>query len=896
MKSPIDSDKTPRRQPFAGDGNGATHEDGVDHVPLATQTIRLDALAALAGRMSDGVCLLSADGHIQFANTALRAMLGRSKAELLGARLDEFRQDMPEVPDTGQDVGGADHAQWVINERVTVCQWRRGDGGVFAARCAMEPLAIEGEPSVSVLLMTPVAYPESGEKRGKEARQAEQAERVAARRWVEVIEAIADVTLSPLSPNDMIEAMLNRILPALDLENAAVLLLNDAGDALETRVIAGVGREFVSMIRVPLDGKVVSGVIHSREPLVVNGAGELMRESGLFPEPLLASMSVRSMLLTPLIVEDQVTGLLYLGARELDHFTIDDVRLARVAGSRVALAVEGARAHEAEALAREEVTRSQRRLVLLAEAIEALVGPLDPGEIARRLVSFIAPAFVSACALYLVEDDGVIRRTAMSGPDATVAGPGEPDAETARALARLPLEIENFEAIQVSEQAGDHPASADDMGASRRVLVEAHGHPQGALYLIEGMGRRIAQEDLTLIHGLARRAAVGMEIARLYAELEQALKRVSESAIQLDTIFDSTDAGIYVTDASGHFTRINTYGSRMLGLSDQGSLPARNRMRALFELRDDRGNSIPPEEEPIYIARVRNMPVERRVIIHHFDTGDDIPALARCTPMRDGRGQVIGAVGVLMDITGIHELERQKDEFLGIVSHELKTPLTTLKILSQMLARRMHASNEPRAQEQAERMTTAIVRMERLINDLLDVSRIQEGRLAMTLTVCDLGAICRDAVREQEITSQRPIHLSLPDSESLPVHADIERLRQVVVNLLSNALKYSPANMPVSLRVREVGGKYLVSVEDHGPGLPLNEQRRLFQRFYRAPSVHVQSGSGVGLGLGLFISREIVLNHGGDIWVESEPGHGCVFTFSVPRAGNDARDAEGQDG
>ena len=90
--------------------------------------------------------------------------------------------------------------------------------------------------------------------------------------------------------------------------------------------------------------------------------------------------------------------------------------------------------------------------------------------------------------------------------------------------------------------------------------------------------------------------------------------------------------------------------------------------------------------------------------------------------------------------------------------------------------------------------------------------------------------------------------------------------------------------MPVSLSVREAGDQYLVSVRDHGPGLPPDERRRLFHRFYRAPGVQVQSGSGVGLGLGLFISREIVRNHGGDIWVESEVGHGSVFTFSIPRA------------
>ncbi len=889
MKSPINFSRTPYRKPHTGGAGGANaHENSASFAPftpLASQMISFDTLATLASRMSDGVCFLTADGRIRYANPALRELLGRSEAELLGKRIDEFRQVMYDAPD------GVNHEPSMVSEHVKICQWRRGDGDVFEARCAVEPLVGGSEQGGSLLLMTPITRSaQSGEQNtelDESERLARQAERAAAGRWIEVIEAVTDVTLTRLPINDLIEAMLNRIRLALDLENAGVFLINAEGDALEAHAVAGAGREFASDVRVPLEADLLQGAMSSHEPVIVNEAGELLRESGLFPEPLLASMTIHSMLLTPLIVEGQVIGLLYLGAREPDHFTVDDIRLARVAGARAALAVEGARA-------REEVARGQRRLVTLAEASGMLVGPLNHTAIATLLVSLVAPAFVDACALYLVEEDGAIRQAAVS--ELAVESEGEISepvlAAVAHTLQRLPQELESLD--PPLETLGQGKAPARLGSAITRIAVETHGHPVGALYLIEGIKGRLALEDLTLIKELAGRAAVGMEIARLYADLEQALRRVSESAIQLDTIFDSTDASIYVTDATGRFMRINTYGAHMLGIRDPSVISAWNQPHAASELRDERGNYIPPEESPIHIARTRNIAIERRVTIHRFDTGEDVPALARCTPMRDGRGQVIGAVGVLMDITGINEIERQKDEFLGIVSHELKTPLTTLKILSQMLTRRMRASDEPRALEQAERMTTAIVRMERLINDLLDVSRIQEGKLTLTMAVSDLGAICRDAASEQEIVSQRPIHLLLPDRESLPVHADTERLRQVVVNLLSNALKYSPANMPVSLRVREANEQYLISVEDHGPGLPLEERRRLFQRFYRAPSVQVQSGSGVGLGLGLFISREIVRNHGGEIWVESEPGHGSVFTFSIPRAGHG--DSPGSDG
>jgi PAS domain S-box-containing protein len=879
MRSETESLHPARRQRRDG---GAGAAPGLrayaEHAPAPSQMVSLDALAALTSRVSDGVCALTAEGRIWYANPALRALLGRSKAELLGQRIEDFRCDPGEI-----------RGPWTAGARVRESQWRRADGGVFVARYTLEPLAAAGEPGGAILLITPTALPDVGAERAEDAE-----ERAAAGRWVEVIEAVADVTLTHLPARDLMEALLNRVRPALGLENAAFFLLNDAGDQMEPTVIAGAGREFIKDIHVPLTGPLISGLMRTRQPVVVNGAGARMRGTGAFPARLLDIMRVHSMLLTPLVVEDQVIGMLYLGAPDLDHFTLDDIRLARVASARVALAVEGARSREAEARAREEALRGQRRLVMLSEASAALVGPLDHTLIATRLVSLIAPAYTDACALYLVDEDGWVDRVAVHGPEAPgdEGLPAPTYAAVVRALERLPQKMES---LDLPSGAGESQPGLRKSGAARietaavtRVLVESHGHALGALFLIEGAGRQLAPDDLRLVQGLALRAAVGMEIARLYAELEETLRRVSESAMQLDTIFDATDACLYFTNTYGEFQRINAYGARMLGLSEAETAPSSSQLHAAFELRDERGAPIPPDETPLAETLAGVTTVERRVTVHRLNTNDDIPALARCAPLRDGRGQMTGVVGVMMDITGIHEIERQRDAFLGIVSHELKTPMTTLKILSQMLAKRMRKSDEPRAQEQAEGMSNAIKRIERLVTDLLDISMIQDGKLAMSFTVCDLGSICRDAAREQGLVSERVIHLELPDRESLPIHADVDRLWQVVVNLLSNALKYSPANTPVTLRVREAGEMYHVSVEDRGLGVPPQERRRVFQRFYRSPGVRVQSGSGVGLGLGLYISREIVRAHGGDIWVESRPGQGSVFTFSIPRASHTA--------
>ena len=242
-----------------------------EYIPLTSQMIGPDSLAALASRMSDGVCLLTADGRIWYANPALRALLGRSEAELLGKRIDEFRQitATPPTLDSARNADGVSHGLWAPSERVNMCQWRRSDGGVFEARCALEPLAGGSEPGGSILLMTPLARPEDAAR----DRQAREAERAAAGRWVEVIEAITDVTLMRLPANDLIEAMLNRIRPALDLENVGVFLVNGEGDALEMVAGAGAGREFASAVRVPLDTDVLQGALGSREPVVSERGG-----------------------------------------------------------------------------------------------------------------------------------------------------------------------------------------------------------------------------------------------------------------------------------------------------------------------------------------------------------------------------------------------------------------------------------------------------------------------------------------------------------------------------------------------------------------------------------------------------------------------------------------------
>ncbi|MEO7075942.1 MAG: ATP-binding protein [Ktedonobacterales bacterium] len=263
------------------------------------------------------------------------------------------------------------------------------------------------------------------------------------------------------------------------------------------------------------------------------------------------------------------------------------------------------------------------------------------------------------------------------------------------------------------------------------------------------------------------------------------------------------------------------------------------------------------------------------------------------------------------------EANRRMDEFLGIASHELRTPLTSVKANVQLVRRRIklvangqaqvaapatqEMANKLRAAEELlERSDRQVDRLARLVNDLLDVSRIQSGRLEMRPEPCDLVAQITDAVQEQrQGWPDRVIALNLAEN-SVPVCADADRIGQVITNLLTNALKYSAEDQPVAVTLSiegELSDLARVAVRDCGPGLPETEQAHIWERFHRVPGIEQQSGSGVGLGLGLYISRTIIERHGGHIGVESAPGQGSTFwfTLSIQGACDEIADTEGDD-
>lgn len=247
-------------------------------------------------------------------------------------------------------------------------------------------------------------------------------------------------------------------------------------------------------------------------------------------------------------------------------------------------------------------------------------------------------------------------------------------------------------------------------------------------------------------------------------------------------------------------------------------------------------------------------------------------------PLRDAEGKVFGVLHAAIDVTRQVQLQHQKDEFLGIASHELKTPVTSIKAYAQVLEKMIRAEGDEKKAGMVRKMDLQLNRLTGLIGDLLDVTKIQAGKITFNAVAFDFDQLIYDMVEEmQHTTSQHDLNATL--NSKITVIADRERIGQVVTNFLSNAIKYSVDADSIIVKSYRMGDEVILSVQDYGIGISENLQKFVFDQFYRVSGN--QQHTYPGLGLGLYISAEIIKNEGGRIWVESTEGSGSTFYFAL---------------
>jgi two-component system phosphate regulon sensor histidine kinase PhoR len=263
-------------------------------------------------------------------------------------------------------------------------------------------------------------------------------------------------------------------------------------------------------------------------------------------------------------------------------------------------------------------------------------------------------------------------------------------------------------------------------------------------------------------------------------------------------------------------------------------------------------------------------------------------------PVRGGDGQslvvrarrspVRGIWVVIEDVTELRRLQQIRAEFIDNLSHELRTPLTTVSLLAETLQREGQQASDvipARMRERIDKIQEETGHIAQMVNELLDLSRIESGGAVVHLDPVDLGALAASSTERLRLFAERQgVELAVEIADDLPrVRGDEARLGQVFLNLLHNAVKFSPNGGRVTISVTDAGDELVASVRDQGVGIPRTAIPRIFERFYKVDRARVRGG---GTGLGLSIARHVVDQHGGRIWVESEEGRGSTFSFALP--------------
>ena len=331
--------------------------------------------------------------------------------------------------------------------------------------------------------------------------------------------------------------------------------------------------------------------------------------------------------------------------------------------------------------------------------------------------------------------------------------------------------------------------------------------------------------------------------------------------------------------ADGGITRLNATARALLGYGP--ALEGESLAALARRLRVERADGSPCPAAELPAARALLGEVVRGVMLaFHPPAGDPVWVAVSAGPILAADGALRGAVATLTDITPLRRLQEQRDDFVHMVSHDLRSPLTGVLLQAELLGRRAAERGDGPSSQGLQSIIRNAHQMAAMIGDLVDSTRLESGQLPLELAPLALGPFLSEVMRHLGGADVARIRVAAP-AELPAARGDGRQLERVVTNLITNAVKYSPPGSPIVVTAEAVSGELRVSIADAGPGIPAEDQPHLFARYYRAR----QTTRTEGLGLGLYITRLLVEAHGGRIWVESAPGRGSTFRFTLPTAG-----------
>jgi signal transduction histidine kinase len=487
------------------------------------------------------------------------------------------------------------------------------------------------------------------------------------------------------------------------------------------------------------------------------------------------------------------------------------------------------------------------------------------------------PRLADWCSVDMLAEDGSIQRLATThvDPDKVRRGwelteryPTDPADDNGVPLVLRsgePQLMTEIPQVLLDEAVAENPELKeilDELGLRSMMIVpiSARGRTLGAIsFFWAESGKNYSEADLDLAADLARRAGIAVDNAQLY--------RAAEERSQAARVLASIGDGVMLVDGKGIVRYWNRAAEAITGIPASAVL---DRFAAdAIPGWSAAAQRVPISFDPVAAPRAQSLPL---------GTGE--PELWLSIT---GVAVVDGTVYAFRDLTEERALDALKTEFVSTVSHELRTPLAAIYGAAMTLRREDVVLDAEQNETLLGVITNESDRLARTVNAILWASRLDTGAMSAMIEPCDPHVLARDVVEAQRVHLPPRIQLELEEpADTATVAADPDKVRQVLVNLLDNAVKYSPDGGEVRLSIGSDGHRVRFSISDQGLGIPHAEQRRIFEKFYR---VDPQMTRGIGgTGLGLYICRELVRRMDGRIWVTSEPGRGSTFAFELPVA------------
>jgi signal transduction histidine kinase len=674
-----------------------------------------------------------------------------------------------------------------------------------------------------------------------------------------------------LDLSEVLDIVTDSVTRTLGCDAAAVFRWEATAGALVLARSRNLDEDFVRSLRFR-PGQGISGHAFATRQPVSTGDRAVDPGPGLGAE-MIARLAAarghpRAMMAVPIVIRDESYGVLMAYRAEPHAWSPDEIRLLSRLAAPAAVAIDNAQLYA-------ETQQNLAAAGLLNEAARTLHRALD---VRRRLPAALA----DLGRTFGASGVGVGLLGPGSDTDEAIAwGPAAPAAASLLPLMGPPEEPRLVADIETLADALPREARRPDVRSLAAFAVRGRSRSLGTLVVLFADRRELSPVERRLLAAYADQLAMALDNAALFEDAET-------QRTLLEHIFASAFDGLLFLDRTGRVAALNRRGEELLGVSPRRVVgePVQRLVEALHPRLSGDGAGgqrlLDVIEEP------------------SAEASGDLEILGppprtlrwQASPTLDGLGTRVGITLTMRDVTREREVDRLKSEFVSTVSHELRTPLTSIKGALHLL-RSDAPSLEAAQQELLDISLSNADRLVRLVDDILDVSRIEAGRIGLSLGSRHVGEFVRPAVDGLRVfAAARGIRITAELSDEVPpVRVDLDRMVQVVTNLLSNAIKFSPAGGDVRVTAVPTPAGVEIRVIDHGCGIAAEDLPRLFQKFEQLDSPDGRGEGGTGLGLA--ICRGLVNEHGGALRVESVLGRGSTFTVTLPAEAGPAPEGAG---